>query len=93
MKVQEAINVMQKYTEEPISKVVIEAHQMAIEALEKQIAKKPVIKPWSPALCPSCNCELSEDMGDGYYRHYIYLDRCLSSDCGQKLDWGEEDAE
>lgn len=35
--IQEAINVMQKYTMEPISPVVIEAHQMAISALENMI--------------------------------------------------------
>lgn len=40
MKIQEAINVMEKYTDATISKVVAEAHRMAIEALEKQIPKQ-----------------------------------------------------
>ena len=37
---QEAINVMEKYTDITLSKVVIEAHNMAIEALEKQAEYK-----------------------------------------------------
>lgn len=88
--IQEAINVMQKYTKEPLSKVVIEAHQIAIAALEKQIPKKVIIEPWNPARCPSCNCELSESLGDGYYKHHITKKVC---ECGQKLDWEDENAE
>ena len=88
---QEAINVMKKYTEEPISKVVIEAHQMAIEALEKQIAKKPNL--WGDGYadgelvydmytCP--NCEVNDEIENA-------SDYCQN--CGQKLDWSEEYAE
>lgn len=40
MTVQQAINVMEKYTDITLSKVVIEAHNMAIEALEKQAEYK-----------------------------------------------------
>lgn len=67
-----------------------EVKDMAIEALEKQIPKKPIIRPWDSAKCPSCNAELSEDLGDGYYKHWKYLKVC---DCGQRLDWENEDAE
>lgn len=63
---------------------VWKAGDLAIKALEKQIPKKPIMKPWSPALCPSCGCELSESLGDGYYKHYTHLKVC---DCGQKLEW------
>lgn len=63
-----------------------EAVWVAINALEKQIPKKPITKPWSPALCPTCRCELSESVGDGYYKHYSHLKVC---DCGQKLNWEE----
>lgn len=59
---------------------------MAINALEKQIAKKPIVKQWCPAICPCCGCDLSESIGDGYYKHYTSLSIC---DCGQKLDWSE----
>lgn len=51
---------------------------------EKAEPKKPIIKPWSDARCPSCNCSLSESLGDGYYQHFTSLNIC---DCGQKLDW------
>lgn len=63
---------------------MLEALTMGIEALDKQIPKKPKIKSWSPALCPSCRKELSESLGDGYYKHYYNLSSC---ECGQKLKW------
>jgi len=58
-------------------------------SINKQIPRKPIIESWSPALCPSCDTELSESLGDGYYKHWYSKKVC---DCGQKLDW-EEDAE
>lgn len=61
----------------------------AIEALEKQLSKKVKIKKWSPAKCPNCGTELSESLGDGYYRHPTFLKRCPNEDCGQLLDWGD----
>ena len=61
----------------------------AIEALEKQIPKKPIIKPWSPAICPSCGEELSISLGDGYYSHRIILTHCPNLECLQQLDWSE----
>ena len=63
------------------------AFDMAIAALEKQIPKKPIIKPWSPAICPSCGNELSEHVGDGYYKHCTHLDRCPNPECAQRLTW------
>ncbi len=62
---------------------------IAIEALEKQLPKKVEIKKWCPSVCPACGCELSENIGDGYYKHPIFLNRCPNPDCGQKLDWSE----
>lgn len=59
------------------------------EVVEKQRPKKPVIKPWSPALCPNCGNQLSESLGDGYYRHLVHDERCCK--CDQKLDWSEEE--
>ena len=67
----------------------VDAFLVAIEALEKQLPKKVEIKEWSPAICPSCGYELSEDLGDGYYRHPKFLERCPNPDCGQRLDWSE----
>ncbi len=62
------------------------ANIMAIQALEKQIPTKPIIEKWSPARCPSCGAELSESLGDGYYKHWEDKEVC---GCGQLLDWGE----
>ena len=59
------------------------------EAVEKRKPKKVKIKAWSPARCPSCDYELSTNVGDGYYKHPIFLERCPQ--CGQKLDWSEEE--
>lgn len=66
--------------------VDVNALKVARKALEKQIAKKPIIKEWSPAKCPCCGCDLSESIGDGYYKHFYSLMFC---ECGQKLDWSE----
>lgn len=63
---------------------ILEALTMGIKALDKQIPKKPIIESWSPALCPTCRKELSELLGDGYYKHYYYMDIC---GCGQRLKW------
>ena len=63
----------------------------AIEALEKQIPKKPIIKPWSPAICPSCGEELAISLGDGYYSHRIILTHCPNLECLQRLDWRDEE--
>jgi hypothetical protein len=64
-----------------------EALTMGIQALDKQIPKEPIIESWSPALCPSCGAELSELIGDGYYKHHYGQTIC---ECGQKLKWDNE---
>jgi hypothetical protein len=56
----------------------------AIIALELQIHKQPIIESWSPARCPNCYKNLSEFLGDGYYKHYYGMQIC---ECGQKLTW------
>lgn len=67
----------------------VEHCNIAIEALEKQLPKKVIIEDWCPSYCPSCGYELSEDLGDGFYRHPTFVKRCPNPDCGQKLDWSE----
>ena len=57
------------------------------ESVEKQKAKKVIIKPWKPSICPTCGMELSESLGDGYYKHWKNLRRCAR--CGQKIQWNE----
>ena len=64
-------------------------YNTAIEALEKQLAKKPIevndaytpkIGEFRVAKCPNCGHEVSDR-----------FDVCL--DCGQKLDWTEQESE
>lgn len=62
----------------------LEMCNLAIQALEKQISKKPIMKPWDAASCPYCGAHLSESLGDGYYKHWTSLKFC---DCGQNLEW------
>ena len=57
-----------------------EENLVAIEALEKQIPKKPdFTEDKEFALCPCCN-------GKGLLNKQKYCDNC-----GQKLDWSDED--
>lgn len=57
-----------------------EAIDMAMQALEKQIAKKPdFTEDKEFALCPCCN-------GKGLFDKQKYCDNC-----GQKLDWSDEE--
>ena len=65
---------------------ILEAFQIMKNATEKQIPKKPIIRSWDAAKCPSCNAELSDSLGDGYYKHWEHLKVCY---CGQKLDWSK----
>lgn len=61
------------------AKRVVEARNMAIKALEKQIPKKPdFTEDKTFALCPCCN-------GKGLSDKQKYCDNC-----GQKLDWSDE---
>lgn len=61
-----------------------EAKKMAISALEKQVAKKPIFdkhitrKDITKYRCPVC--------GD-ILRYGVYVGYC---NCGQKLDWSDE---
>ena len=66
------------------------AIEVAIKALEKQKPKRPIIKEWDTARCPSCGAALSEHLGDGYYKHPTWMKRCPNEECSQRLDWGEE---
>ena len=57
------------------------------EAMEKQRVKKIIIRDWNPTKCPTCGHELSTSLGDGYYKHPTFLERC--PECGQAIRWEE----
>ena len=65
------------------------ANKMAIQALEKQIPKKPVNYDKHYYKCPCCNedLEIDNDM------LFVYDEEppkfCIK--CGQKLDWSDEE--
>jgi len=67
-------------------KHLVKACELAVKSLNKQIPTSPKIKSWTPALCSLCDKELSEHLGDGYYKHWYNLKVC---ECGQKLKWEE----
>ena len=59
-----------------------------LEAVEKQKVKYIKIESYCPAYCPTCRFELSESLGDGYYKYFDNLSRCPK--CGQKICWDEK---
>lgn len=63
------------------------AYGMAIQALEKQIPKKPVKDGKWSYKCPCCGGDAETDCGDNFYDYR--LDYC--NGCGQKLDWSDEE--
>ena len=79
---EEAVNWI-KYSEDiqwnEGSECAKEAIKLAIEALEKQIPKKPMEKDGWLA-CPNCEISMSGRM---------YVPWC--DNCGQALDWSEEE--
>lgn len=52
---------------------------------EREKPKHVISESWSPDRCPSCGKELSESLGDGYYSHPSFLERCPQ--CLQVLNW------
>ena len=66
----------------PHSTFTVEAFEMAIEALEKQIPKKPIGQSVLYR-CPACDAFVLKSIGvlPDYY--------CVR--CGQKIDWSEEE--
>ena len=69
-----------------------EAFSVAIQALEKQIAKKPIMKQYFEDLedeylcCPTCGEILTDRIPDDNKTFYFH---CMN--CGQKFDWSDEE--
>jgi uncharacterized protein (UPF0212 family) len=72
----EAINVLQLNKPFTASKEANNAIEMAIQALEKQMPKKPQEISWGATKCSICGQEF------GFNSHFNHC-----SNCGQKLDW------
>lgn len=70
------------YKDNPMENEVLEACDMAIEALEKQIPENPKMREvWE---CPICESECIE-----YDNYGIDSEKKMfCPDCGQKIDWG-----
>lgn len=64
-----------------ITDIDAEPLRLSIEALEKQIPKKPIVS--DDIACPNCSATLI------YCLHTSEIDYC--DKCGQRLDWSEED--
>lgn len=67
-----------------------EVLQMAINALEKQIPKKVKIEQWIYTKC-DCGYEFSKHHEDGYYSIPYEKKTKYCPNCGQKLDWSDEE--
>lgn len=67
-----------------------EAFEIAIKALEKQILKKVKIEQWIYTKC-DCGYEFSKHHGDGYYSIPLENKTKYCPNCGQKLDWSDEE--
>ena len=68
------------------------ANETAIQALEKQIPKKPIMKQYFKDMeekylcCPTCG-EILTDRIPGDNKTFYF--HCMN--CGQKLDWSDEE--
>jgi len=68
------------------------ANEMAIQALEKQIPKKPIMKQYFEDLeeeylcCPTCGEILTDRIPAD---NKIFYFHCMN--CGQKFNWGDEE--
>lgn len=72
----------------------VNALRDAISALEKQIPKKPKKLTYKPLLdfgwryeCPNCKCACGENI----YHEEITSDQIFCTQCGQAIDWSDED--
>ena len=95
MKENEAIETIQFDLEiggEIHSQVMHDAIDVAIQALEKQIPKKPIMKRYFKDMeeeylcCPTCREILTDRIPADNKTFYFH---CMN--CGQKFDWSDEE--
>ena len=109
----EAIEIVRKekaYMDSHAGRAQSEAFQMAIDALEKQIPKKPILKhdvsvmhinrgnqphEWKRLESDNWHCpECDSFVGERVYvhdRHHDQRKKKYCDNCGQKLDWSDEE--
>lgn len=89
----EAIKEFQQNIDMPFgSNISRKASELAIQALEKQIPKKPIIKQYFKDMeeeylcCPTCGEILTDRIPADNKTFYFH---CMN--CGQKFDWSDEE--
>lgn len=70
--------------------IPLENMELIVQALEKQIPKKVKIEQWIYTKC-DCGYEFSRHHGDGYYSIPIENKTKYCPNCGQAIDWGNEE--
>lgn len=79
MTYEEAIRVIESNRPTSGYTMLCEALDIAKEAIEKQIPKKPVEE---ATMCPNCGGNIINQADNDYNFNYCHY-------CGQKLDWNE----
>ena len=87
MKTQEAIKEIKSYADNSWGGLN-EAFEMAINALEKQVPKRPIEDGYydEPAVCPNCGGNVINQCDNDYQFQCCHY-------CGQKLDWSDHPTE
>ena len=70
--------------------IPLENMELIVQALEKQIAKKVKIEQWIYTKC-DCGYEFSRHHGDGYYSIPLENKTKYCPNCGQAIDWRNEE--
>lgn len=89
MKIQEAISYYNYGIKCDIfSEPVTSYAKLAVEALEKQVPKRPIEDGYydEPAVCPNCGCNVINQCDNDYQFQCCHY-------CGQKLDWNAHPTE
>ena len=76
--------------ENGLEKHIVLNEKAIVSALKKQIPKKVEVQRWIYTKC-ECGYEFSEHHGDGYYSIPYDKKTKYCPNCGQALDWGEEE--
>ena len=86
------MQIMDKNSEHKFAEDDYKANEMAIQELEKQIPKKPIMKQYFEDLedeylcCPTCGEILTDRIPADNKTFYFH---CMN--CGQKFDWSDEE--